>query len=53
MKPNSMHSSSERMSNLTPPSLSWSVTLQRENGTPEQQAFCVLQFGKYESVVSV
>jgi hypothetical protein len=29
------------------------VTLQKKMATPEQKAFCVLQFAKYESVVSV
>jgi hypothetical protein len=35
------------------PSLSPSVTLQKKMATPELKAFCVLQFVKHESVVSV
>lgn len=53
MEINRKYSSVDRTRNPTLSlSLSLSVTLQRKMATPEQKAFCVLQFAKQDSVVS-
>jgi hypothetical protein len=54
MERNSRYSSFHRMRNPTPPSHSLGLWRYKETmATPEQKAFCVLQFAKHESVVSV